>query len=186
MTKIQIDDDPIVIELGDNLIAWISQEDAEIAGWGWVAKKAGYAPNFHYYAIDRQNIGGTRIDIFLHNEIWKRMMGIELPKNFLVDHINNDKLDCRRSNLRLATRSDNEANKKKRRGKTSSKYKGVSLMKNIKKKPWRATLTFEKKQIALGTFATEREAAIAYNTAALENYGEFAYINEIEDEEKNN
>jgi len=113
--------------------------------------------------------------------VWERMMEAKLPWGFLIDHINGDKLDCRRSNLRLATRSDNEANKKKRRGNTTSKYKGVSKIATAKKYPWRATITKEKRQTALGTFATEWEAAEAYNQAALELYGEFAFTNVRED-----
>jgi hypothetical protein len=177
--------EPYVITLGESdLIAWVDQEDAQVAGMGWYAKKAGHAPFFHYYACSRHTVGRTRIDYFLHNIVWERMMGTPLPKGFLVDHINGDKLDNRRDNLRLATRSDNEANKKKRRtqsgGATTSRYKGVNKPKGRKR--WRSTITFQHRQIALGMFDTEREAAEAYNKAALMYYGEFAYINEFEED----
>ena len=179
MTKSKKIDDPIVIELGDNLIAWISEVDAEIVGRGWTVKKAGYAPNWHYYAIDRQNIAGERIDVMLHNEIWERFSGAAVPRGFLVDHINGDKMDCRRSNLRLATRAENEANKGKRRGKTTSKYKGVNRSQTAKQRPWRAMITVRGKQVPLGFYADEWEAAQAYNKAAVEIYGEFAFENEF-------
>ena len=54
-----------------------------------------------------------------------------------------------------------------------------------KERPWRATITWERKQIALGKFADEKEAAKAYNKAALHYYGEFAFINEFDGEENN-
>lgn len=178
--------EPYVITLGDSdLIAWVDEVDAPLAGMGWYAKKAGTKEFPHYYACSRATIGRTRMDYFLHNVVWEAMMGTPLPSGFLVDHINGDKLDNRRENLRLATRADNEANKKKRRtqsgGKTSSKYKGVNKPKDRKK--FRATLTFQHRQINLGSFESEREAAEAYNKAAIEYYGEFAYINEFEEDD---
>ena len=176
--------EPLEIELGDSgLIAWIDEEDEQLAGMLWTAKRAGYAPNFHYYAINRNSIRGVSMDLWLHNLVWERMIGEPLPRGFLVDHINGDKLDNRRENLRLATRADNEANKKKRRtqagGAPSSKYKGVNEIKDGRKKKWRAIVTVDKKHIRLGNFYTEIEAARAYNEAALEHYGEFAYINRL-------
>jgi len=114
--------------------------------------------------------------------VWERMMDTDLPKGFLVDHINNDKLNNCRYNLRLATRSHNEANKKKRRSNTSSRYKGVTKIKDGRKKCWRCTITFEDEQRYLGTFYTEVDAAKAYNDAARELYQEFALINTFEDE----
>ena len=108
-----------------------------------------------------------------------------VPRGFLVDHINGDKLDNRRENLRLATRGENEVNKRKRRThkgrKPTSKYKGVTKIKDRRKKRWRAIITFQKRIIHLGNFYTEKEAAEAYNEAAKKYYGDFAYLNKIED-----
>jgi hypothetical protein len=177
--------DPIVIQLGEsNLITWVSEEDRELVeNVAWYAKQAGTKEIPHYYAYRKWKVNNVRGDYFLHNLVWENMMGEPLPKGFLVDHIDGDKLNNMRSNLRLATRSDNEANKKKRRthgGKApSSRYKGVSKPKN---RNWRATISKDKKQIALGSYETEREAAEAYNKAAIELFGEFAVINEFDDE----
>jgi hypothetical protein len=121
------------------------------------------------------------VEEYLHNLIWERMMGTPVPKGFLVDHMNGDKLDNRRSNLRLATRGDNEANKRKRRGTTTSKYKGVTKINDGRQKCWRVSITVDTKQIKVGTFYSEDEAAKAYNKAALEQWGEFAHLNEVED-----
>lgn len=180
-------EDYAVIPLGDHLIAWVSPEDADVGSLGWSAKKSGKGDWIHYYAVHYERIGRRRIEMYLHNEIWEKANGTGLPDGFLVDHINQDKLDNRRENLRLATRQDNEANKRKRRtqngGATTSQYKGVTLMKDRpRRKPWRATITVDRKQRALGTYATEAEAARAYNEAAEEQFGEFAFLNEIPDD----
>jgi len=132
----------------------------------------------HYYAYYRSG----NAEYFLHTLVWERYMGSELPKGFLVDHIDGDKLNNCRPNLRLATRSHNEANKKKRRSNTSSKYKGVTRVSDGRKKCWRTTITYEEKGIHIGTFYSEIEAAMAYNKAALDLFQEFALVNTFEDE----
>jgi hypothetical protein len=185
--------EPIVIELGTTgLVAWIDEEDRELAeNHSWGVRKAGTKEFPHYYASYRWNSGVAQGEEFLHNEVWERKMGAPVPRGFLVDHINRDKLDCRRDNLRLARRSDNEANKGKRRtqknaasGQCSSQYKGVTHIKG-RKKPWRATISKEKRSRALGYFYDEKDAAKAYNKAALELFGEFASINEFDEEIEN-
>jgi hypothetical protein len=179
--------EPIVIELGDSgLIAWISPEDEELTKFSWLLKTAGSKEFPHYYAHRRWKMGSLRGEYWLHNSVWELMFNADLPKGFLVDHINGDKLDNRRENLRLATRMDNEANKRKRRtqsgGAPSSQYKGVTEVKDGRKKKWRATITVEHRQIKLGAYYTEVEGAEAYNDAAKHYFGEFAFLNEIEKE----
>jgi hypothetical protein len=178
--------DYIVVPLTDGLIAWVSPDDVPIGRMGWRAKKSGRGQWEHYYASHGYTIGSVRGEYMLHTLVWERANDTKLPDGFLVDHINQDKLDNRRENLRLATRGDNEGNKKKRRtqagGKTSSGYKGVTKMKtpkdrNPRTKPWRCTITIDKKQKALGCYASEKEAARTYDKAALEHFGEFAYLN---------
>lgn len=90
-----------------------------------------------------------------------------------IDHIDGNKLNNVVSNLRKCTKSDNSRNQKKSRG--SSQYKGVYLYKSG---IWRATIQLEKK-IHLGYFEDEQEAALAYDRAALEYYGEFARTNKM-------
>jgi hypothetical protein len=177
------------VPLGDGLISWVSPVDVPLGRMGWRAKKSGRGKWVHYYATHSYKIGDTRGEYNLHTLVWERANDTLLPKGFLVDHINQDKLDNRRENLRLASRSDNEANKRKRRtqagGKTTSSYKGVTRMNDRpRNKPWRSTITFDKKQRALGTYADEIEAARAYDRAALEQFGEFAHINFPEEHEE--
>jgi len=189
--------EPFVINLGDNLFTWVDQEDSCLAGMNWTANQAGKKDLPHYYASCRTIIAGQRFNHNLHTLVWERMMEAPLPPNFLVDHINGDKLDNRRSNLRLATRSDNEGNKRKRRShkkkdgstETTSKYKGVTQIKDGRKKCWRAIISTnannmgKTKQVNLGCYYSEREAAEAYNKAALTQFGEFALLNEFEEDE---
>ena len=90
----------------------------------------------------------------------------------IVDHKNKDKLDCRECNLRESDYSLNKANSKPH---NSRKYKGV-------RKSWsrfRSTIVKDGKQIHLGMYDTEEEAAVAYNDAALKIYGNHAELNNV-------
>lgn len=97
-------------------------------------------------------------------------------KNQLIDHINHDTLDNRKENLRICTQSQNQANRKKHK-KTSSKFKGVNFYKRVN--AWRARIQINKKDINIGWFLLEREAAIAYNEVAKKHFGEFALLNDV-------
>lgn len=92
-----------------------------------------------------------------------------------IDHRDHDKLNNRLSNLRLATRSQNNANIRKSRG--SSKAKGVYW--ETKRKSFRAHVRFHGKSIHLGYFDIEDEAAHAYNKKAIELFGEYASLNPV-------
>lgn len=103
---------------------------------------------------------------------------LNAPAGVMVDHINGDKLDNRKENLRLCTNSTNQANRKTRRG--VSKFKGVVLERRKNGRVfWKATIVFEGKAEYLGSFATDLEAAAAYNIAAVAKFGDFADINDL-------
>lgn len=104
-------------------------------------------------------------------------------KNLVIDHINNDTLDNRLENLRLATISQNNMNTKglkqrrKKRPRPTSQYKGVSYSTRYAK--WKASIHVDMKEIYLGRYESEQDAALAYNAAALFYYGEFATLNPV-------
>lgn len=96
------------------------------------------------------------------------------PDELCVDHVNGNGLDNRRSNLRLATNQQNQANSQKKTPATS-RFKGVSWSKT--KQKWRAYICPARKYIHLGYFTSEEEAARAYDTAASKIFGDFARPN---------
>ena len=95
-----------------------------------------------------------------------------------VDHIDGNRTNNNYENLRWATHSENGRNQKTQSN-TSSVYKGVSFSKPMKK--WKGTIMIEKRNRHLGLFQCEKEAAAAYNAAAIEHYKEFARLNVFED-----
>lgn len=95
----------------------------------------------------------------------------------MYDHENLDSFDNRKLNLRIATNSQNGANRAKFKGNFSSQYKGVTYRK--KRYKWEAYIMVNGKTISLGCHETELQAARAYNKAAENYFGEFARINII-------
>lgn len=96
-------------------------------------------------------------------------LGVDLE----VDHVDGDGLNNQRDNLRIATKSQNRRNMRKTRG--TSQFKGVSLER--KRSIWRAMIKQNGKNIQIGRFANEEEAAHAYDAKARELFGEFAKCN---------
>lgn len=91
-----------------------------------------------------------------------------------VDHINGDKLDNRKSNLRTCTHQQNLMNRRKKKTNRSG-YKGVSFNDNR----WVASIMLNRKNIVIGRFIDKLEAAKAYDKKAVELFGEFAYLNKV-------
>jgi hypothetical protein len=119
-------------------------------------------------------VAGKRYKV--HRILFYMLTNVE-PSGKLVDHALRDA--SVNTGLRLATPSQNTANTQKtlyRNKKTHSKYKGVTWHKQHKK--WMAQIICNRKRTHLGYFIDEKEAAKAYNTAAKEVWGEFAWLNE--------
>lgn len=137
-----------------------------VAPFTWCARRR---PSGYYDAIGYRRGGGRGSKlVLLHRLIMNAPPGVD------VDHIDGNTLNNLRSNLRLATRSQNNANQHRRRG-GYSQYKGVTFDKN--RGLWRAQIKVGGKHIDLGSFRDEIEAARAYDVAALAHFGEFANVN---------
>lgn len=88
-----------------------------------------------------------------------------------IDHINGDRLDNRRANLRVVSAAANQVNRHKMRKGNASGVRGVGPYPS-KTKPWRAQIMVDRKNIHLGLFATLAEAAEARRSAEVKFYGE--------------
>lgn len=93
----------------------------------------------------------------------------------IVDHSNDNQLDCRKSNLRHASKLQNNVNRGRQINNTSG-YKGVSLKKGYKDKKWRSTIGINGRTVTIGYFQTPEEAHSAYCEAAIKEFGEFANL----------
>ena len=117
-----------------------------------------------FYAARKRR--GKRI--FMHREIMRP------GEDMVVDHVDRDGLNNRRSNLRLCTVGENCCNAVGNAG-AMSKYKGVGWHKRIKK--WTATIQAEKQSYHIGYFKNEIDAARAYDRRARKLHRQFAYLN---------
>lgn len=90
-----------------------------------------------------------------------------------IDHVDGNGLDNRKRNLRLATRQENNRNRRGRR-RATSRYKGVW---RVGANAWRAAISANGKTVNLGRFKTEELAAAAYDSASQDFHGDFAKAN---------
>ena len=121
------------------------------------------------------------------NHIHLHRIITDAKNGFVVDHINGDTLDNRKKNLRVCLHHENMANRNKSsiiyRNPYTSKYKGVSYNKKLKKYIVQTgrNMNGVHKTIFLGSFDCEIEAAKKYNEYALKEYGKFAKLNNIKE-----
>jgi hypothetical protein len=159
-----------IIPLSQGKYALVDEADyAELARYRWcvswnVSGKQGHRKTF--YAA-RSEKGRT---IRMHRQI----MGA--ARGEVVDHINHNGLDNRRSNLRVCSQAENMRNRRGWGGRTS-RYKGVSYLR--RSDTWQAVIVCEGRRYNLGQFDSETDAAGAYNAKARELFGEFACLNVI-------
>jgi hypothetical protein len=156
------------LHLQNGLVALVSDVDLERCRqhkWRADSNNASGKP----YVRTTPTINGKTVTIYLHRFIVKGIIEL-LPGTVKVDHRNNDTLDCQRSNLRVATHNQNNFN---RAGFGLSGYKGVTR----ERRYWRARITFNEVSTHLGYFETAVQAAVAYDKAAHDRFGEFAWLN---------
>ena len=125
---------------------------------------------WYLHKITGYVIKGTRKE---KTSLHRFLMGSPLNKD--VDHINHDRIDNRRKNLRICTRSQNQANKNHAAGRSG--LKGVIWI--TQKKKWVARVKKEGKVYHAGFFNDKIEAAVAYNRLAKKLFGKFVCLNKI-------
>ena len=153
-----------LIPLTQEQFAIVDNEDfGELSKFKWYAHKTSYGG----YRAVRMTPRPNHRTILMH---WQIM---NTPKGMEVDHVNHNTLDNRKTNLRICTRAENQHNRRLQKG--TSKYKGVYWNKRDKK--WVAQIKLEGKQIYLGYFDSEIEAAKCYDINAIKYFGEFAKLN---------
>ena len=152
---------PLPITNGEPVI--IDDIDSDLANYSWRRWPRGYIR-----CKSRRN--GMRHKS-LHRIIAKRK-GLKI-KGKQVDHKDHNRANNCRSNLRLATNSQNKANSEKYLNNTSG-YKGVTHC-NSKINPWQAQIQVSNKRIYLGVFTTPEKAHEAYIKSARKHFGEYAH-----------
>jgi len=146
------------IPLSDGQYALVDAADYEwLSQYHWHLCSGGYAA---------RSEKGKRI--LMHRQI------MQPPKGMVVDHIDSQRANNCRANLRVCTYAQNQRNQRKKRGSVSA-FKGVGYLKNSQR--CHAKLVFEGKTIWLGHFDCEVDAARAYDRAAVVYFGEFARLN---------
>lgn len=147
-----------LIELTQGYSTKVDDEDYEYLNqFNWSAHKN---RDGSVYARRKPGMDSPYEVIHIHREI------MDTPDGLIVDHADHDPLNNQKSNLRNCTSGQNNANRVCYNNKSG--YKGVYI---------RADISVDGKTISLGTFSTAKEAAKAYDAAALKYFGEFANLN---------
>lgn len=151
------------ISLTQGKHALVDDEDfAELNKYKWCASK-GVTTFYAIRTVSTKDI--PKHKVWMHRELMKT------PKNLMTDHIDGDGLNNQKSNLRICTSAQNQANSTIRKDNTTG-YKGVSF----KQGKYHATISANCKQIHLGVFETKEEARDAYLKASKKYHKEFSRV----------
>lgn len=141
----------------------------ELSRFKWCAHRNSKKVNNPFYVVRGIRLpSGKRTMVLMHRVL------LDAPANIQVDHVDGNPLNNQRSNLRLASASQNQHNRAVQKNNTSG-YKGVSWHKTHCK--WRAKIRYAGKYLHLGYFDTAEEAAEHYDFAAVMYHREFAQTN---------
>lgn len=154
------------IALTKGYVAIVDDDDFDqLSQWKWCVVMTGRANSKRPYAARVAQKDGAPRMILMHRRL------CETPTGKVVDHINRNSLDNRRNNLRVCTRGENSQNSPSHNDSHSSHYKGVCWHKRRGK--WCARFRGRH----LGVFLNEKDAALAYDSAAYAYSPEYAYLN---------
>lgn len=147
------------IPLTHGRYALVDESDhARLASANWHLSRSGYAQRWRAF---RDDAGvARRIEVWMHREV----VG-DVPVGYVVDHINGDRLDNRRGNLRIVRSAANASNAARR-----GFFVGVRRTRT----PWEAVVIVDGHERVIGRFATPEEAARARHVAERERHGDFA------------
>ena len=149
------------IKLTQGKVALVDDEDFDfLSRYKWHAHKG----RSTFYAQRSVKNGSSCITIFMHRVI------METPDNLNTDHKDRDGLNNQKHNLRNCTHGQNQMNRK-----CSGKIKYLGVNKD--RKYFQSRILVNKKRVFLGAFLNAKDAAIAYDKAALKYHGEFARLN---------
>jgi hypothetical protein len=152
------------ILLTQNLFAVVDDVDFEVLNrHKWQVQRNGR----NIYAVRRVVVEGKSVALLMHREILKP------PRGLVIDHLDWNGLNNTRANLRICTQQTNIRHRRMNRNNLTG-YRGVRLR---PEGTYRAEIHVEGKQISLGTFRTKRDAAKAYDRAAITHLGDDAQLN---------
>lgn len=155
------------IKLTQGKYALVDNSDFELLNqWKW-NYSSGYARRI-------QEKNGKRSIIYMHRLLMGNVRSILIKT--VVDHINRNKLDNRKNNLRICTQFQNTHNHGINKNNTSG-FKGVSWSKNINR--WHASIWLKRKNIHIGYFKNKKTAAKAYDEFSKRLHKEFGRLNFI-------
>jgi hypothetical protein len=164
-------DGSYAIPLTQGAIAYIDAADLPLVEHvNWCLQTNKHLPNPQRYAFATRD-GKS---LFLHRVI----LGLAHGDPREGDHVDQDRMNCRRSNLRIVSRRQNAWNRSTTRLTRAGKFKGVRRKgTNYAAMVWPR---LDGAPVRISGFRTPEEAAMAFNILARRHYGEFAYLNSVE------
>lgn len=147
------------LPLSKGRVAFVSDEDFDrVSKYQWCVNGSGYASAY----IDGEQV-------FLHRFLMGAKKGEE------VDHIDQNRFNCQRENMRLCTHGQNIAND----GPKANNKLGIKGVDKRSNGRFRVTIRYNYKKIFIGNFITLKEAGLAYNEASKKYFGEFGFQNDV-------